>query len=85
MREVLYVERKKSGRSHYDEKQLLIFISTINIFELIEAKHLDYNEIDRLFIDKKEFLKASKNLNKVLGEPFNKIIRFTYSKTKNPE
>ncbi|MDN3666601.1 FUSC family membrane protein [Algibacter miyuki] len=67
LREALFTERKRSGRSHYDEKQLLIFISTINIFEVIEAKHLDYNEIDRLFKDKKEHLRASKNLNKVLG------------------
>ena len=67
LREVLLTVRKQSGRSHYDEKQMLIFISTINIFELIEAKHLNYKEIDKLFADKKEFLKASKNLNKVMG------------------
>ncbi|WP_235833451.1 FUSC family protein [Algibacter lectus] len=84
LREVLYVERKKSGRSHYDEKQLLIFISTINIFELIEAKHLDYNEIDRLFIDKREFLKASKNLNKVLGNHLIKLSDLLIQKRKIP-
>lgn len=66
LRELLLLERKRSGRSHYDEKHLLIFISSVNIFELIEAKHLDYGEIDRLFPDKK-YLKASKNLNKVMG------------------
>lgn len=66
LRELLLLERKRSGRSHYDEKHLLIFISSVNIFELIEAKHLDYGEIDRLFSDKK-YLKASKNLNKVMG------------------
>ncbi len=66
LRELLLLERKRSGRSHYDEKHLLIFISSVNIFELIEAKHLDYDEIDRLFSDKK-YLKASKNLNKVMG------------------
>ena len=84
LREVLYVERKKSGRSHYDEKQLLIFISTINIFELIEAKHLDYNEIDRLFIDKKDFLKAFKNLNKVLGNHLIKLSDLLIQKRKIP-
>lgn len=66
LRELLLLERKRSGRSHYDEKHLLIFISLVNIFELIEAKHLDYNEMDRLFNDRKH-LKASKNLNKVMG------------------
>ncbi|MFA7275137.1 MAG: FUSC family membrane protein [Crocinitomicaceae bacterium] len=67
LREVLLIDRKRSGRSHYAEKQLLMLISSINIFELIEAKHLDYHEIDRLFQGKEQHLKASKNLNKVLG------------------
>ncbi|MBJ7881056.1 FUSC family protein [Gelidibacter salicanalis] len=66
LRELLFLERKRSGRSHYDEKHLLIFISSVNIFELIEAKNLDYNDMDRLFKDRK-YLRASKNLNKVMG------------------
>jgi hypothetical protein len=44
--------RKRSGRSHYEEKQLLIPLS-INIFELIEAKHLDY-KIDAIFGEHKK-------------------------------
>ena len=67
LRELLLLERKRSGRSHYDEKHLLIFISSINIFELVEAKHLDYNEIDRLFSNRK-YLRASKKLNTVMGD-----------------
>jgi|TARA_R110000737_G_scaffold182215_1_gene205613 uncharacterized membrane protein (TIGR01666 family) len=74
LREVLFASRRRSGRSHYDEKQLLIFISTINIFELIEAKHLDYHEIDRVFHGKEEFLKASKKLNTLMG---NHLIRLS--------
>ncbi|WP_299397127.1 FUSC family membrane protein [uncultured Gelidibacter sp.] len=66
LRELLLLERKRSGRSHYDEKHMLIFISSVNIFELVEAKHLDYNDMDRLFKDRK-YLKASKKLNKVMG------------------
>ncbi len=66
LRELLLMERKRSGRSHYDEKHLLIFISSINIFELIEAKHINYKEIDRLFSDKK-YIKASRKLNNVMG------------------
>lgn len=66
LRELLFLERKRSGRSHYDEKHMLIFISSVNIFELIEAKHLDYDDMDRLFKDRK-YLKASKDLNKFMG------------------
>ena len=67
LREALLTNRRRSGRSHGDEKQMLIFISSINIFELIEAKQLDYHEVDRLCGDKKQYLKASINLNNILG------------------
>ncbi|AUC84225.1 hypothetical protein CW731_02435 [Polaribacter sp. ALD11] len=67
LREALLTARKRSGRSRYEEKQLLIFVSTIQIFELIEAKHLDYKMIDSIFGERKGFLKASKKLNKVMG------------------
>jgi len=74
LREALLTKRKRSGHSHYEEKQLLIFISSINIFELIEAKHLDYKMIDTIFGKRKEFLKAAKKLNKIMG---NHLIRLS--------
>ncbi len=67
LREALLTARKRSGRSRYEEKQLLIFVSSIRIFELIEAKYLDYKMIDGIFGKRKEFLKASKKLNKIMG------------------
>ncbi|WP_047546582.1 FUSC family protein [Psychroserpens sp. Hel_I_66] len=74
LRETLFIERKRSGRSRFEEKQLLIFISSINIFELIEAKHLDYKMIDSIFGGRKAYLKASKKLNKIMG---NHLIRLS--------
>ncbi|MFT5847835.1 MAG: putative membrane protein YccC [Psychroserpens sp.] len=74
LREILFSERKRSGRSRYEEKQLLIFLSSIKIFELIEATHLDYKLIDDIFGECKEFLKASKRLNKTMG---NHLIRLS--------
>jgi uncharacterized membrane protein YccC len=74
LRETLLTARKNSGRSHYEEKQLLILRSSITIFELIEAKHLDYRVIDTIFGTHKEFLKASKNLSKIMG---NHLIRLS--------
>jgi uncharacterized membrane protein YccC len=68
LRETLLTARKRSGRSHYEEKQLLILLSSINIFELIEAKHLDYKTIDSIFGQRKEFLKASQELSKIMGD-----------------
>lgn len=84
LREVLFTSRKRSGRSHYDEKELLIFLSSINIFELIEAKHLDYRDIDRLFEDKKQFLKASRNLNIIMGNHLKKLSDLLIQKNKLP-
>lgn len=82
LREVLFTGRKRSGRSHYDEKELLIFISSVNIFELIEAKQLDYQEIDRIFSVKKQYLKASKNLNKVMGNHLIKLSELLIQNNK---
>lgn len=67
LREILLTARKRSGRNRFEEKQLLILVSTIKIFELIEAEHLDYDLIDQIFGERKHFLEASKNLNTIMG------------------
>lgn len=82
LRESLLTERKRSGHSRHEEKQLLIFISSINIFELIEAKHLDYKMIDTVFGAQKQFLKPAKKLNKVMG---NHLIRLSELLIQNNE
>ena len=84
LREALLTERKRSGRSRYEEKQLLIFISSINILELIEAKHLDYKMIDAIFGEHKEFLKASKKLNKIMGNHLIRLSELLIQKDKIP-
>jgi uncharacterized membrane protein YccC len=68
LREVLLNVRKRSGRSRYEEKQLLIFLSSIKIFELIEAEQMNYETIDKTFKGRKEFLKPAKQLNNVMGD-----------------
>lgn len=82
LRESLLTERKRSGHSRHEEKQLLIFISSINIFELIEAKHLDYKMIDTVFGAQKQFLKPAKKLNRVMG---NHLIRLSELLIQNNE
>lgn len=84
LRELLLSERKRSGRSHYDEKHLLIFLSSINIFELVEAKHLDYDAMDRLFSDRK-YLRASKNLNNTMGDHLLILADLLIQNDKIPE
>ena len=84
LRETLLTARKRSGRSRYEEKQLLIFLSSIKIFELIEAKHLNYETIDEVFGDHKRFLKASKKLNKVMGNHLIRLAELLIQKDKIP-
>lgn len=84
LREALLLERKRSGRSHYEEKQLLIFLSSINIFELVEAKHLDYKMIDKIFGSQKQFLKPAKNLNKIMGKHLIRLSELLIQKDKIP-
>ncbi|PZX55350.1 putative membrane protein YccC [Algoriphagus ratkowskyi] len=84
LREALLTARKRSGRSHYEEKQLLILISSIHIFELIEAKHLDYKLIDQVFGKRKEFLKASKKLSKIMGNHLIRLSELLIQKDKIP-
>ncbi|MCG9791310.1 FUSC family protein [Flavobacterium algicola] len=74
LREALLAARKKSGRSQVEEKQLLILSSSINIFELIEATHMDYKVIDGIFGEQSTYLKSSQNLSKVMG---NHLIRLS--------
>jgi uncharacterized membrane protein YccC len=84
LREILLTTRKRSGRAHYEEKQLLILISSINIFELIEAKHLDYKMIDDIFGEHKQFLSASKNLSKIMGNHLIRLSELLIQKDKIP-
>lgn len=84
LRESLLTARKRSGRSRYEEKQLLIFLSSIKIFELIEAKHLDYKLMDKIFGDTKEFLSASKELNKTMGNHLIRLSELLIQKDKIP-
>jgi uncharacterized membrane protein YccC len=84
LRETLLTERKRSGRCHYEEKQLLIFLSSVNIFELIEAKHLDYKMIDTVFDKRKEFLKPAKNLNNIMGDHLIRLSELLIQKDKIP-
>ena len=68
LRELLLSGRKRSGRSRYEEKQLLIFLSTIKIFELVEAEQMDYDNIYKIFNGRMAYMESSKALNEVMGD-----------------
>jgi uncharacterized membrane protein YccC len=67
LRELLLSERQQSGRSHFDEKRVLLFISLVDILELALSNMLDYNTIDQLFGEHRHHLKSFKKLNMTMG------------------
>ncbi len=67
LRELLLSERTKTGRSHFDEKRVLIFIALIDILELALANTIDYTKIDAIVNDK-NLLKEFKKLNLTMGK-----------------
>ncbi|WP_417236477.1 FUSC family membrane protein [Bizionia paragorgiae] len=85
LRELLLEGRKRSGRSHSNERRLLIFISSVDIFELALANTLDYSKIDSLFGLKKQHLKAFKKMNKVMGNHLITLSELLLKKGQLPD
>lgn len=84
LRELLLSGRKRSGRSHLEEKRLLIFISSVDMLELAIANHLDYNQIDILFDDYQEQIKTFQKFNKVMGKHLILLSELLIAKDKIP-
>jgi uncharacterized membrane protein YccC len=84
LRELLLSGRKRSGRSHLDEKRLLIFISSVDMLELAIATNLDYNQIDSLFSEHQKQLKTFQQLNKLMGKHLIHLSELFIKKGKIP-
>jgi len=81
LRELLLSERKKTGRTRFDEKRVLIFISLVDILELALANTLDYTKIDTLFHNKLS-LKEFKKLNMIMGNHLQVLSKILVNKKK---
>lgn len=68
LRELLLTSERRVGRSNYDEKHLLIFISMVDILELALANSLDYNKMDGLFEGQEKVLDAFIKVNLAFSE-----------------
>ncbi|HLV41380.1 MAG TPA: FUSC family membrane protein [Brumimicrobium sp.] len=68
LREILLASRKRSGRSHFDEKRLLMFISLVDILELVIANSWDYDKFDDLFGKESKHLEKFSLLNTAMSE-----------------
>ncbi|RFC54585.1 FUSC family protein [Brumimicrobium aurantiacum] len=63
LRELLLSSRKKSGRSHFDEKRLVIFISLVDILESVIANSWDYDKFDQIFGTQNKHIEKFSQLN----------------------
>lgn len=84
LRELLLLAGKRTGKSHFDEKRLLIFISLVDILELSLANTLDYHKIDKLFEGQQHQLQRFKKVNLVFGDHLNVLAESVITKKKIP-
>src|SRR5690606_38972016 len=84
LRELLLLAGKRTGKSHFDEKRLLIFISLVDILELSLANTLDYYKIDTLFKGQRYQLQLFKKVNLVFGDHLNILAESVITKKAIP-
>src|SRR5690606_4448725 len=84
LRELLLLAGKRTGKSHFDEKRLLIFISLVDILELSLANTLDYQKIDTLFEGQQHQLQLFEKVNHVFGNHLNTLAENVITKKRIP-
>lgn len=84
LRELLLLAGKRTGKSHFDEKRLIIFISLVDILELSLANTLDYHKIDTLFEGQRHQLQFFKKVNLVFGDHLNLLAECVITKKTIP-
>lgn len=85
LRELLLANRKRSGRSHFDEKRLLIFISLVDIYELVIANSWDYERFDSLFGKESKHLEKFSKLNMSMSQQLKQLSKVLITKDKIPD
>ncbi|MDO4228940.1 MAG: FUSC family membrane protein, partial [Capnocytophaga sp.] len=68
LREVILDSRSKSGKTNYLQRQFLMFIELVDIFELALANPIQYDKIDKEFAENKDILKSYSDFLKALAE-----------------
>ena len=85
LRELLLATRKRSGRSHFDEKRLLMFIALVDIYELVIANSWDYDKFDALFGKESKHLEKFSRLNMMMSEQLKELSEIPITKSAIPE
>ncbi len=62
LREILITSRRRSGRSNYQGKRLLVFVELVEILETAMANPVDYDKMDALLLKYPEYIKSFQDL-----------------------
>ncbi|MDO1512199.1 FUSC family membrane protein [Maribacter confluentis] len=84
LREILLTQRKRSGLSPYEEKQLLMLRASVNIFELIEAMHINNKVVHSIHAEHRNYLLPFKEVNNILGNHLIHLAELLIQKDKIP-
>lgn len=85
LRELLLANRKRSGRSHFDEKRLLMFIALINIFELVVGNSWNYDKFNSLFGKDNKHLEKFSKLNMAMSDQLKELSETFITKSEIPD
>ena len=80
LREAVLDSRSKSGKTDYLQRQFLMFIELVDIFELALANPVHYEHIDALFKDKKQYLEVYQRFLQELASQMKQMAAYIGSR-----
>ncbi|MCK0131692.1 FUSC family protein [Flavobacteriaceae bacterium F08102] len=85
LREVLLLSRKKSGRSMYQAKRLMVFVQLVEILETAIANPVNYDKMDALFKEHPQFNAAFQKILFSFSDQLQQIGRSSKNPKKFPK
>lgn len=82
LRDVILDLRTKSGKTNYLQRQFLMFIELVDIFELALANPVQYEKIDKKFAENKQVLKVYHDFFKELSKQLREMSVYIDSRKK---
>jgi len=82
LREAVLDSRSKSGKTDYLQRQFLMFIELVDIFELALANPVQYEKVDKAFAEHREYLQTYVDFLKELSRQLQQMSEYIGSRKK---
>ena len=82
LREAVLDSRSKSGKTDYLQRQFLMFIELVDIFELALANPVQYEKVDKAFAKHQEYLQTYVDFLKELSRQLHQMAEYIGSRKK---